>query len=324
MAEHWAWATSTVLESDDFSHFMIVTDRMVLADNAIDRLSQQVATHPTLPIVFPLPAVDDFRKPIGYSPHPVTRATYRIRSQKLAAQIAGGDCRAWTTPRPMNAILPTDLMKRIYGDCGHLFGQLAPDYHSAYHVLSSADEFLALDDVVAVQHSLARSNGMTTVWGHSNSAADDYHAKNVAAGIVLRVPIPEVATASNFMFHEYLAVREERMRLPPLDAIAYAATLRLDVLQLKENHTLAAEYSTYLGSETLRPNGRIARPRGWVPYLAVQRSEALAARIAPSKIRFRSLEQALDYACRVRPSRLLQSKSEHWPPGAVEILKECP
>src|SRR4051794_11658672 len=38
MAEHWAWDTSRLLESDDHSHLMILTDRLVLAKGAIGKL----------------------------------------------------------------------------------------------------------------------------------------------------------------------------------------------------------------------------------------------------------------------------------------------
>lgn len=315
MAAHWEWATNQILADGEATHLMVLTDRCVLVPGIIDRLASKIGSDPDRVIVFPLPHMADFRRPPFYASESHTGRMYSVNSTDLLRFVASGHCRTWVTPRPMNAVIPVEILHRLTHRYGHMFGGIAPDYHLAYHLLAEEDTLLAFDDVVAIQHSLKDSNGMAMVWGRTNDASRDFAAQLGEAP--LNVPIKAVRTVSNFIFHEYNEVRAESGNvLPAVELAGYKTRLRLDISDLRENPALAAQYGHHLGEDEVAMSRWRYPRRRLLPY-EISRLLGLNRAVPHGYLRIRNLEHALEFAGGTR--RYVAPTAENWPPGAESL-----
>lgn len=315
MAAHWEWATRTALERYRPTHFAILTDRLTVRPGGLADLRRIVEAYPDRVLCYPLPNVSDHDKPVRYVPPISTRSLYVADSAVVRSIVSRGEANVWTVPRLMNTIVPVSILNQVVESHGHLFGQLSPDYHSGFHILAATSDFLVTDDGFVFQHSLARSNGMSNSWGARNSASTDFLRLSGPEHVPLQVPIPEIWTVSNTIFHDFLEVGRETGMHEPIDLEGYRHRLRLDARALWANPSLGKQYLNLLGckDDVVEPP---KKRRLVVPFRVAKFTGPLLRLAPPGMLSFDSSAAALDFAMNVMPVRS-GAPNLGWPPGAV-------
>lgn len=288
MTMHWQWAMTHALSVSGASHFFLLTDRMLLKQNALSELLTVTKKYPDDLIAFTYDRVYDYGRPVSFLPLPRSGKLYRLESAKLLQQTARMiffSC----LPRMLNCIAPRALLEAMTHRFGSVFASVSPDFCFCYRVLGMIPSFLYYDKSLLVNYAQDRSNGGSFARGIASKDNLDFERNLDGHSLNEHTPIPEIRTVGNAVIHEYCCVKADcdSSRYPDLSFQAY-----LDFL--------AREVDAFLDRSMASAARDILIAKGWRPTLAFRlssfRSKLVSLVLSVRKRTFKTRADAIRYA----------------------------
>ena len=296
MTPHWEWALNRGLKLGGFTHVLFLTDRMVFKAHALVEIARVAALHPASVISYNYDRVDDDRQPVVLDQRDWTGRLFEIPSTQLL-RLSAGAILPPCIPRPLNAVVPVEVLAAVRRRFGSVFTSFAPDYALAYRMLTVLDSILYYDVPALVHYAQGRSNGTTYSKGIASRDQVDFMANLGGAMHNAAAPVAAFHTATNPIFHEYGIAKAaaEPGRFPEIDRFQYLGMIDLDSRQIV-NPELAKRTAALLRANGWRRRDRfrwlLQRVAG---YLRADPLGALAAALRRQR-RFATVEAALEYA----------------------------
>jgi glycosyltransferase involved in cell wall biosynthesis len=210
MAAHWQWAIEQALSFYPVSHFTYLTDRMMFRTGALAEALKLTALYPDKIISYNMDRIDDHARPIRVVQYPATQKLLEIETLDLSRLLSQAVFHAGL-PRMLNCIVPRDVFGRMQARFGDVFSSIAPDFRFCCRVLESEETILYYDKSLLFHYAQDRSNGATVSRGEVSADNVDF-AANLPVDNSRRnyaTPIPELITAVNAVFNEYLVFKQE-------------------------------------------------------------------------------------------------------------------
>lgn len=288
MTAHWNFAIDHAMGVGGCTHFMFLTDRMLVRAHRMRQILGIIARFPDEVLSFSYDRIDDVRQPAVYRPLPRSGDLLRVESGSLlgmSARMAFPSC----LPRMLNSVSPRRHIDALNARFGSAFSSLSPDFCFCYRTLDARESILVFDCSVLVTYGLDRSNGNSFARGVMTRDSNDY-VSNVPLGRdSFRSPYPEFMTIGNGVLHEYLQVKLQSSsgKFPEIEIGGY-------------RHMLATEVRRFEDKQLVKASLDKLRLRGWVdrgPSLAsrwkTMMSNFLLGVLAQ---RFDSVQDAIAYA----------------------------
>jgi hypothetical protein len=328
MTPHWNWALARALDDAQVTHVLFLTDRMAFRRDELAQVITAATAYPEHVVTYHQDVVHDEREPIGLQLMPWTGRLLELSTRHLLAISAHGMIH-WSLPRMLNCVAPRAVLDRVAQRFGTVFSSISPDFCFAFRCLEIEQSILYLDRAAMLMYGLARSNGASYARGEQTRDRIDFATALGDRSMNADAPVPELHTIRNAIFNEYCFVRNEAAsdKFPPIDPRAYLASLVEDMSLLEDR-----QVRTHM-IDVLTDTGWVAAPRrriragagalklmfrGWdVVRTSTRAARRVVARQPdsamwrvlrreppPGLLRFRSAEEALAYADRVRGPQL--------------------
>ena len=302
MAEHWEWLWDEIQRQVAPSHVAYLTDRLVFASGALERLLEVVASDPGQVVSYHFDTVLDLAPPVGLVQTPWTGAVYELDCGTLAELSSRGEFAA-CLPRLMNSVVPVEVGAAIRERFGGLFGPRAPDYRFAFRCLALRDTILYLDRACVIEHGLIRSQGTAYRRGALNADARRF-ARELSEAPFGATPEPAFETNANAIFQEYCAVRAEPggAGLPAVDRASYLATNAVSVALIEDPdwrarmRELLATHGWTRGREARRRASVALRMAAYLARRPRALGRAVGRRVRRGEPSFGSDREAIAYA----------------------------
>lgn len=210
MTAHWEWAIEQALESYDANHFLYLTDRMMFKPNALQEVLGRAAAYPRRIISYNHDRIVDDRRPIRIEQYLYTGKLLEVKTLRLS-YLYSRALFAHGFPRMLNCIVPREVLERIKQRFGNVFTSIAPDFLFCCRCLEMEESVLYFDKSPIFHYALDRSHGASLTRGEMTPANVDFRA-NLKVDASTRnygTPIPQLITATNAIFHEYLIFKQE-------------------------------------------------------------------------------------------------------------------
>ncbi|HET8782754.1 MAG TPA: hypothetical protein VFM63_10080, partial [Pyrinomonadaceae bacterium] len=206
-------------------------------------------------------------------------------------------------PRMLNCLVPRSVFNRFHTRFGNVFASIAPDFNFCFRCLDVENSILFFDKSLLFHYALNRSNGASVSRGEMTPDNADFTANLPVADATRNyaTPIPQLNTAVNAVFNEYLIYKQESMspRFFEVDLQKYLAAIAVEIREVSDPH-LRAQMHSLLIQHGYRDsvNGPDAPPKSWLSRtrLAIRSLTAPAKPIPETDIVFRELDEAIDYA----------------------------
>jgi glycosyltransferase involved in cell wall biosynthesis len=148
--------------------------------------------------------------PIRVEQYPATQRLLEVQTLDLSRLLSQSVFHAGL-PRMLNCIVPRAVFGRIEERFGNVFSSIAPDFRFCCRVLELEETILYYDKSLLFHYALDRSNGASVSRGEASSDTEDFVA-NLPVDNSRRnyaTPIPQLITAVNAVFNEYLVFKQE-------------------------------------------------------------------------------------------------------------------
>lgn len=208
MTAHWNFALGQAMRIKDYTHFMFLTDRMLVRAKRIRQVIDMLTLFPDEVLSFAYDRIDDVRRPVVYRPLPRSGGVFRISSSTLlgmSSRMIFPSC----LPRMLNSVAPRSHFDAMQTKFGSAFASLSPDFSFCYRTLGMRDSILFYDRSALVTYGLDRSNGNSFARGVMTSDRKDFVSNTSSGKIDLSSPYPEFMTVGNAVIHEYLVAKHE-------------------------------------------------------------------------------------------------------------------
>lgn len=288
MTEHWNFALEQAMEVDACTHFMFLTDRMLVREQRIREVLDLLAMFPDDVLSFAYDRVDDLGDPVVFRPLPRSGDVVRVDSRELLAKSARMEFPS-CLPRMLNSVVSrrhVDVLKARFGGA---FSSLSPDFSFCYRTLDASDSILFYDRSVLVTYGLDRSNGNSMARGVATRDSSDFVRNSPSGRLDLISPHPEFITVGNAVVHEYLVAKQESRqdRFQEISIERYRSML-------------AAEVRKRVNKQQVNVSLEKLRLLGWTDHWSSMqkrwRSAATEAVLERLARRFDSVDAALAYA----------------------------
>ena len=210
MSAHWQWAIEHALAFYQASHFTYLTDRMMFRMRALQEALKLATLYPNKIISYNMDRIVDHVRPIRVEQYPATQKLLEIETLDLSRSLSQSVFHAGL-PRMLNCIVPREVFGRMHERFGNVFSSIAPDFRFCCRVLEMEETILYYDKSLLFHYALDRSNGASVSRGEASSDTEDF-AANLPVDNSRRnyaTPIPQLITAVNAVFNEYLAFKQE-------------------------------------------------------------------------------------------------------------------
>ncbi|HXQ73562.1 MAG TPA: glycosyltransferase [Pyrinomonadaceae bacterium] len=210
MSAHWQWAIDQALAFYPASHVTYLTDRMMFRTGALAEALKLAALHPHKIISYNMDRIVDHVRPIRVEQYPATQKLLEIQTVDLSHLLSQSVFHAGL-PRMLNCVVPREIFARMRERFGDVFSSIAPDFRFCCRVIEMEQTILYYDKSLLFHYALDRSNGASVSRGEASSDTDDF-AANLPVDNSRRnfaTPIPQLITAVNAVFNEYLAFKQE-------------------------------------------------------------------------------------------------------------------
>jgi hypothetical protein len=210
MANHWEWAIQEALRSYNANHFLYLTDRMMFKPLRLKEVLDRVAAYPDKVLSYNHDRIVDDRIPIRIEQHEYTGELFEIRTLRLS-YLLSQSIFPHAFPRMLNCVVPRDVLNRIQEHFGSVFASISPDFLFCCRCLELEETILFYDKSPIFHYALGRSHGASVSRGETTGDAQDF-AANLTVDSSFRnhaTPIPELITAANAIFNEYLLCKQE-------------------------------------------------------------------------------------------------------------------
>lgn len=208
MTAHWNFAIEYALGLEGYTHFMFLTDRMLVRAHRFRQVIDTIASFPEEVISFSYDRIDDVRRPVVYKPLPRSGDVYRIDSKALlemSARMEFPSC----LPRMLNSVAPRSHINAVQARFGAVFSSLSPDFNFCYRTLATRESILFFDRSVLLTYGLDRSNGNSFARGVMTRDSNDFIRDVALARDSFITPYPEFLTIGNAVIHEYLVAKHD-------------------------------------------------------------------------------------------------------------------
>ncbi len=204
-------------------------------------------------------------------------------------------------PRMLNCIVPRAIFDRFKARFGNVFASIAPDFNFCFRCLDLEESILFLDKSPMFHYALNRSNGASVSRGEMTADNADFTA-NLPIDNSMRnyaTPIPQLNTAVNAVFNEYLIYKQESMspRFFDLDFQKYLEINAVEITEVSDPR-LKAEMHSLLEQHGYRESPSLPlRASADQTWLKRARSFIGRLKTPPSSpvIEFTELGDAIDY-----------------------------
>jgi hypothetical protein len=279
MAEHWEWALARTLEAQDWTHLVVLTDRMIFRPGALDELVAVASARPGAVITYTMDRVDDVREPVVLEQMSWTGRKVDVPSTALLG--AGARCvYPEALPRLLNTCVARGTIEDVRREFGTICTSISPDFCFAFRSLVVAESILYFDKPLLIQYAITRSNGHSHSRGVATADSRDFQKELRKSGATFATPLPAVRTVANAIAHEYCAVRAaaKRRTLEPMDVRSFFAMMTAELDAMEDAGTrdaLRAVLSEAVARspDAARPVER-AQPKGLVRRAARMLSRA--------------------------------------------------
>jgi hypothetical protein len=210
MPAHWDWAIEQALAAYSANHFIYLTDRMMVRNNALKEMVDLAALYPLQVISYNLDRICDDAMPIRIEQYPATEKLLEVETLRLSRLFAQGVFHPGL-PRMLNCIVPRVVFDRMRQRFGNVFSSIAPDFNFCVRCLDIEDSILFFDKSPLFHYALNRSTGASATRGEMTPDNADFTA-NLPVDNSIRnyaTPIPSLITAVNAAFNEYLIHKQQ-------------------------------------------------------------------------------------------------------------------
>ena len=210
MPSHWEWAIEEALSFYDASHFTYLTDRMMFKTGGLKELLDVISQYPNKVVSYNHDRIVDHVRPIHVDHYPSTANLWEVPTEQLSWLVSQGAFHHGL-PRMLNCIVPRAVLDRFKTRFGNVFASIAPDFNFCFRCLDLEESILFLDKSPMFHYALNRSNGASVSRGEMTADNADFTA-NLPVDNSIRnfaTPIPQLNTAVNAVFNEYLIYKEE-------------------------------------------------------------------------------------------------------------------
>ena len=256
MPAHWEWAIEQALVRYSANHFLYLTDRMMFRREALKEVLDLVVLYPDKVVSYNHDRIADDRQPIRLEQYPGTAKLIEVETVRLSWLVSQSVLHHGL-PRMLNCIVPREVLDRMRRRFGNVFASIAPDFNFCFRCLDIEDSILFFDKSPIFHYALNRSNGASVSRGEMTPDNADFTA-NLPVDNSIRnyaTPIPQLNTAVNAVFNEYLIYKQESMspRFFDMDLQNY---LRANAVEMREvrDPQLRAEMDALLVERGYREN----------------------------------------------------------------------
>lgn len=210
MSAHWQWALEQALAFYQASHVTYLTDRMMFRTGALAEALKLAALYPEKIISYNMDRIVDHVRPIRVEQYPATENLLEVETLELSGLLSQSIFHAGL-PRMLNCVVPREVFARMQERFGDVFSSIAPDFRFCCRTLEMEETILYYDKALLFHYALDRSNGASVSRGEASSDTEDF-AANLPVDNARRnyaTPIPQLITAVNAVFNEYLAFKHE-------------------------------------------------------------------------------------------------------------------
>jgi glycosyltransferase involved in cell wall biosynthesis len=264
MAAHWQWAIEQALAVYSASHFTYLTDRMMFRSGALAEALNLAALYPDKIISFNIDRINDHLRPIRVEQYPATQKLLELETIDLSRLLSQAVFHAGL-PRMLNCIVPREVFGRMQQRFGDVFSSIAPDFRFCCRCFESEETILYYDKSLLFHYAQDRSNGATVSRGEVSQDNVDF-AANLPVDNSRRnyaTPIPQLITAVNAVFNEYLVFKQESGS-PRFFAVDLEKYLRANAEEVRqfEDGKLRDEMMDLLVGHGYRGSGELRESRG--------------------------------------------------------------
>ena len=317
MPAHWEWAIEEALAFYDADHFTYLTDRMMFKTGGLKEVLDVASRYDDKVISYNHDRIVDHVRPIHVDHYPSTGKLWEVPTERLSWLVSQGALHHGL-PRMLNCIVPRAVLDRFKARFGNVFASIAPDFNFCFRCLDLEESILFLDKSPLFHYALNRSNGASVSRGEMTVDNADFTA-NLPVDSSIRnyaTPIPQLNTAVNAVFNEYLIYKQETMSQRFFD-IDFQKYLEINAVEITEvsDPQLKAEMLSLLEKHGFRDRASSPPDQNGQNWLKRARSFIGRLRTPPASpvIEFTELGDAIDY---VRSS----SRSTPQSPDAVREL----
>ncbi|HSB29505.1 MAG TPA: glycosyltransferase [Pyrinomonadaceae bacterium] len=210
MPLHWDWAIHHALQSYDAGHFLYLTDRMMFKPGTLHEVLDRANAFPDKIISYNHDRIVDDQQPIRIEQHAYTGKLLEVKTLKLS-YLYSQSIFHHGFPRMLNCIVPRSVLERIQQRFGSVFSSIAPDFLFCCRALEIEESILYYDRSPIFHYALPQSHGASVTRGEMTAANADF-TQNLPIENSNRnyvTPIPQLITAANAIFNEYLAFKEQ-------------------------------------------------------------------------------------------------------------------
>ena len=288
MTEHWNFAVERAMQDATCTHFMILTDRMLVREHRIREVLALLALFPDDVLSFAYDRIDDVGYPVAFKPLPRSGDVVRIKSQELLTKSARMEFPS-CLPRMLNSVVSRRHLETLKDRFGSVFSSLSPDFSFCYRTLDACASILFYDRSVLVTYGLDRSNGNSMARGVATRDSDDFVNSSPSGRLNFVSPYPEFHTVGNAIVHEYLVAKEEsrQEKFQEISKDCYLLMLATEVRRYADKHQVKTSL------ERLRILGWTD---SWSSMLRRWRLLATEAVLGGLARRFDSIDAAITYA----------------------------
>jgi glycosyltransferase involved in cell wall biosynthesis len=296
MPAHWEWAIEEALSFYDASHFTYLTDRMMFKTGGLKELLDVISQYPNKVVSYNHDRIVDHVRPIHVDHYPSTAKLWEVPTEQLSWLVSQGAFHHGL-PRMLNCIVPRAVLDRFKTRFGNVFASIAPDFNFCFRCLDLEESILFLDKSPMFHYALNRSNGASVSRGEMTADNADFTA-NLPVDNSIRnfaTPIPQLNTAVNAVFNEYLIYKEEATS-PRFFDIDFQKYLEINAVEITEvsDPQLQAEMRSLLEKHGYRETSAAAPDQNWL-----RRARSFVGRLktppASPVIEFTELDDAIDY-----------------------------
>ena len=296
MPAHWEWAIEEALSFYDASHFTYLTDRMMFKTGGLKELLDVVSQYPNKVVSYNHDRIVDHVRPIHVDHYPSTAKLWEVPTEQLSWLVSQGAFHHGL-PRMLNCIVPRAVLDRFKTRFGNVFASIAPDFNFCFRCLDLEESILFLDKSPMFHYALNRSNGASVSRGEMTADNADFTA-NLPVDNSIRnfaTPIPQLNTAVNAVFNEYLIYKQEATS-PRFFDIDFQKYLEINAVEITEvsDPQLQAEMRSLLEKHGYRETSAAAPDQNWL-----RRARSFVGRLktppASPVIEFTELDDAIDY-----------------------------
>lgn len=301
MTAHWDWAIDQALTSYDSSHVIYLTDRMMFKNGALKEVVKLATLYPDKVISYNHDRIVDHIQPIRVEHYPSTGKLWEVPTERFSWLVSQGMLHHGL-PRMLNCIVPRAVLDRFRQRFGNVFASIAPDFNFCFRCLDVVEAVLFYDQTPIFHYALSRSNGASVTRGEMTPDNADFTANLPVDNSVrnFATAIPQLNTAVNAVFNEYLIYKEETQspRFFDLDFQKYLAANAIEVMEISDPQQ-RAEMQRLLEKHGFRDASAddggswIKRARSVVRKLKTPAQIGLQGEVG---VEFKQLDEAMDYA----------------------------